>query len=314
MHLPYSSRLWRGDDGAGRSSNHGSDIREIRTRPLHALRCRRGAHRPNAGTGSRRPDRRISSLADDFPYQCADRHPRSVFYLSPPAELSRRTGRPARHHRTDPFWCRRCPALLRPGSLRRAHFKHSGDTEPIGPFRRATLGLRTPRERDTAPSTALRPVSHPNLPRRGLWWLHHTPGRGWNAFSSSPALSGRPWLHAGPIRIPYYASSRRGNELKDVDADRSNTLWLPPGADLQHGDHWRHPRTVRHHRAGHPGLAHRASSLLLRILFLAAIHEYEYARVRRCRRKRHQHGKHHRKHWSTDVDQLRRCLGLASRG
>ena len=27
-------------------------------------------------------------------------------------------------------------------------------------------------------------------------------------------------------------------------------------------------------------------------------------------RKRHQHGKHHRKHWSTDVDQLRRCSGL----
>src|SRR5436190_7131173 len=106
----------------------------------------------------------------------------------------------------------------------------------------------------------------------------------------------------GPIRLPYYASSPRGNELKNDDADRSHALWLPPSAQLQHGDHWPYTRTVRDHRAGHAGLAHRASSLLLWILFLAAIHEHEYARVRRRRRKRHQHGKHHRKHCTTDVD------------
>ncbi len=157
-----------------------------------------------------------------------------------------------------------------------------GNTGPVGAFHRAALGLWAPRDRDTTSAAASRPVSHPNFPRRSRRRLHHASGRGWNAFSSSAALPGRTRLHAGAIRIPDYASSPRGNELENVHASRAHALWLPPGADLQHGDHWRHPRAVRHHRAGHAGLAHRASSLLLRILFLAAIHEYEYARVRRC--------------------------------
>ena len=48
-HLPHSSRLWRGDDGAGRSSHDGPDIRQIRTDSRHELRCRPGAYRPDAG-------------------------------------------------------------------------------------------------------------------------------------------------------------------------------------------------------------------------------------------------------------------------
>src|SRR5262245_29079679 len=85
-----------------------------------------------------------------------------------------------------------------------------------------------------------------------------------------------------------------------------------PSAQLQYRDHWTHSRTLRHHRARYAGVAHCAPSLLLRILFVPAIHEYEYARIRRHRRKRHEHGEHHRQHWTTDGDQLQRCFGLAS--
>src|SRR5262244_4214683 len=316
IHMLVICRILQGcggsDDGAGRSSHHGPDIRQIRTYSRHELCRRSGAYRPDAGAGRRRPNRGISSLADDLLYKRADRHSRSVFCLSSLTGLSRRTCRPARYHRTDSFRCRCGLTLLRAGSFRRAHFERSGNTQSVGAFVHPTLGLRTPRCRDTAPSAPFRPVWHPNFPCLGHRRVHHTPGRGWNAFSSSAALSGRPWLHTGPIRIPDYASNPCGDELKNGDADRSHPLWLPSSAQLQYRDHWTHSRALRHHRARYAGVAHCAPSLLLRILFVPAIHEYEYARIRRHRRKRHEHGEHHRQHWTTDGDQLRRCFGLAS--
>jgi len=58
-------------------------------------------------------------------------------------------------------------------------------------------------------------------------------------------------------------------------------------------------------------LGHRAAGFPLRSIHVAAIHEYEHARIRRHSGKRHQQRKFHRQHHAADVDQLRRSGGGA---
>ena len=72
--------------------------------------------------------------------------------------------------------------------------------------------------------------------------------------------------------------------------------------------------SVRDHWNRNASLAYRGASVLFWVLQLASIYEHEHAGVRRRLSRTDQQCEFHRQHNATDVDELRRCGGVAYHG
>ena len=146
--------------------------------------------------------------------------------------------------------------LLSLGKLRRAH---SERPEILGLLALSIVLLSGYGRHATAtsPSAAFRPVSHPNF-RASVTGGFITVWA-WAECLSFPCFTKSDWIHPGPIRF-LICLRPRSHELDEMSMPLVPCVWATAGADLQHGVIGI-MSCVRHHWAGHAGLAHCASSL-----------------------------------------------------
>ena len=221
-------------------------------------------------------------------------HWRMIFFINLPIGLLglyfiyrhlpdyRETHRSARYHRTDSFRRRRCPALLRPGSFRRAHSERPRSSGSSGAFHRAALGLWMRHAAATA---------HPLL-RLGLFRIRTFRAAVIGGFITRLGVGGMPFLLPLLYQVGLGYTPVQSGFLIMPQALAAMSLKMSMPLVLTR---FGYRRVLIYNTViigvilvlfatigpGTPVWLIVLQAFCFRILFLAAIHEYEHACVRR---------------------------------